>query len=221
MEENETAVDPEAAAFADALEDLKRRGCMLLVASEDRSAASAACERLLGESESARGRGRLFVRAGGAGASADLVGRGDEARVVRYRADARSVTASQSGSGAGPAPPDQTVAGDLADLHEAIEEATAALENGYEPGHLRVCLDGLDALVADHDRDAVFRFLHVLSATVRERRAMFHVHLPAAYDDPTVRTLAPLFDAVIEARAGPQQRWHLRDPEITTEWLPL
>ena len=45
----------------------------------------------------------------------------------------------------------------------------------------------------------------------------------AAYgdDDETVQLVAPLFDAVIEVRGGNNQRWHLREPEITTDWLRL
>lgn len=214
--------DRQAAEFADALAELKQRGCLLLVAGPDDEAGDAACRRLLGDAVS-EPRRRLLVSAGRPDTRVgEQVAPTTPTRTISYATLARSASAAETGSELGV--PHREVVGDLGDLHAAIEEAVTALEpagRSFETSELRLCVAGADALVASEGEKAVFRFLHSLAGTLREHDAMGHVHLPAAYDGPTVQLVAPLFDAVIEVREGPQQRWHLRDADITTDWLHL
>jgi hypothetical protein len=53
---------------------------------------------------------------------------------------------------------------------------------------------------------------------------MAHYHLAAGRRDDVVVELAPAFDAVIELRIDddrPEQRWHVPDRDLHTDWLPL
>lgn len=216
-----------AAAFSEFLGELKRRGSMLLlVGPAQHTALSRACSRLLGESTETRR--PLFVRTGSSNCAHDAAGSlsvapGEAAREIRYRTATRSAAVAASGDGRLPA---RTVDGDLDDLLSEMQteiDAVRATAGELEPAELRVCVDSLDALLATHDDERVFRFLHGLSGSVRDAGAMCHVHLPADVDAEPVETLKPLFDAVVEIRAvgRPQQRWHVPDEGFTTGWLSL
>jgi hypothetical protein len=211
----ETAANGRATTFATALEDLKQRGSMLLVVGTGGNL-GAVCDKLRGDDGDRR---RLYLRTAGRSArpEADV---GVPSRTVQYGTDTRSASATaETGSGA----PDRVVASGLPDLHAAVDEAVGALEPdaGYGPGQLRVCVDGLETLFSRHDDARVFQFCHALRGRMRETRGMCHVHLPVAFDDDHVQVLSPLFDAVVEVRYGSEQRWHLTDPDLTTDWLPL
>lgn len=222
----------ETATFTRALASLKRRGSNLLVvgAGNDRTHADA-CRRLLGDDETDRR--RLFVFTDRSGCSVDdETTSGTGTRVVEYATRTRGAAAAQpsetAGSAAGPqAPGRREVVDDLPSLGRAVGEAVADFEDdtaGMAPAQLRLCVDSLRPLLDEHDEQAVFRFLHAMTGDVRAVRGMGHYHLPVAYDDATVRTLAPLFDAVVEIRsqgADAQQRWHLREAGVTTDWLGL
>lgn len=204
-----------AETFADALADLKRHGSMLLVVgSGDRASLAAACRRLRGDA--ADDRRHLYVRPDESALGPDA-GPGD--RVVAYSTAARSASATADPSDGRTA----LVEGGLAALETEIAAAIDTLrpEAGFEPSELRVCIGAADALLSAHDQERVFQFFHALGGRMHESRGMCHVHLPVAYDDEHVGTLSPLFDAVIEVRRGEEQRWHLQDPRLTTDWLPL
>ena len=207
--------DGRAASFADALDELKRRGSTLLVVGGPDPETDRACERLLGEP--AARRRHLYVRTA-TGGTRDV--EGVPSRTVTYGGAARSTAAA---SGGATEPTDAVVDGDLGDLQAAVDDAVDALRpaDGFEPAELRLCVDAADSLLASHDEARVFQFLHAVRGRMRETGGMGHVHLPVAFDDRHVHLLAPLFDAVIEVRAGGQQRWHLEDPDLTTDWLPL
>lgn len=115
---------------------------------------------------------------------------------------------------------------DLAVLGNAIGGGIAYFENaadGLDPAELRVCLDSLGPLVAQNDDRKLFRFLHAVTRDVRRVSGMGHYHLSVPHDDEAVAMLSPLFDAVVEVRTRTdhEQRWHLQDPEFTTDWLAL
>jgi len=222
-----TDAEAPAAAFSKFLGELKRRGSMLLlVGPAQHTALSRACTRLLGESTDTRR--PLFVRTGSMGCAHDPAGStpvapAESPRTIQYR------TATRSAAAAEPAADRQSgtaVDGDLDDLlsatHAEIERVRSA-SGGLDPAELRVCVDSLDALLATHDDERVFRFLHGLSGSVRDADAMCHVHLPTSVDAEPVETLKPVFDAVVEIRAvgRPQQRWHVPDEGFSTGWLSL
>lgn len=221
MQHGNGGSDRQAAEFADALANLKQRGCMLLVAGTDHDAADAACARLLGDAVS-EPRRRLLVAAGDGPERTTTAAAGSPTRTIAFRRMARSASAEDAGAPS--TTPTRSVVGDPGDVHEAIVDETAALEptdRPFEPSELRVCVDDGAELVATNGEEPVFRFCHALSGHLRDHRGMGHVHVSAPYDSETVARVEPLFDAVIEVREGPRQRWHLRDADISTDWLSL
>lgn len=227
-----------ASTFASALSELKRRGSMLLlVGPAQHTALSKACSRLLGDGPESRS--RVFVLTDRDPADHDGVrmagGQDPEtSRVVSYVTPVRSAVAVDAGGDAGPdlggvdpglRVPTRTVGDSLPELLRTVEAEIEALDDGagFEPSELRVCLDSLDVLLATHDEGAVEEFLDGLAGVVRSAGAMCHVHLPLDISADPVADIAPAFDATVEVRDGtqPQQRWHLRDADLTTDWLVL
>ena len=231
------------ARFRHRLAELKRNGCNILLVGTN--ALDAACERLLGES-SAGPRYRLFVTTDTSSASAhaklDSVQSGpyhDEAVIVNWDADVRGAAESNGryrGIGDEPSVRDSTgppfrevfvESDDLRELGTTVEETVESFEaesSGLSPAELRLCVDSVTPLVADYEYRDVRRFLLGLTETVERVDGMAHYHLPAEYDSETVENVEPLFDAVVEVRqteSEVEQRWHLDDPDITTDWLTL
>lgn len=239
------------ASFADALAEFKQRGSNLLVVGPPSDRARAAvCRRLLGDA-SAGTRRRLFVETDGTASCLDdfdgpitpettrLVTRPTQTRSART---AETAPAGSTESTAGPATPGDSTDADadagrvarrhvtepaLSTLACAVSEEIAAFTDGGDslaPAELRLCFDSLTPLVADTDPDDVRRFLHVVTNRVRSCRGMAHYHLAAARDDDVVADLRPAFDAVVELRVDenhPEQRWHVPDRDLHTDWLPL
>lgn len=226
MQPESGAESDDTLAFSRAMTVLKRRGSNILVVGQGGTDAHVeACSRLVGE---ARPRRRLFVFTDSAQGLERRLPPGEHdggsVRVVDCTSAVRSAAATAAASSG---PERETVAlADLAALGEAINDSIEEFERhsgGFEPAELRVCVDSLRPLLAEHGDREVFRFLHALTDRVREARGMGHFHVPVARDEETARLLEPLFDAVVEVRAGPtpEQRWHLRSRNITTDWLPL
>jgi hypothetical protein len=171
----------------------------------------------------------------------------DEAMVVNWDADVRGATADSADRYRGiddepgvrdaTDPPFREVFvenGDLGELGTAVEETVESFEDesgGLSPAELRLCLDSVTPLVAEYEYRDVRRFLLRLTETVERVDGMAHYHMPAEYDSETVENVEPLFDAVVEVRrtdgevgqedAEVEQRWHLGEPDLTTDWLPL
>lgn len=227
-----------AAQFRHRLADLKRNGSnILLVGAEG---LDAACVRLLGESSAGR-RYRLFVTtdAGPATVRTKLGGiesgqADEEAVVVDWPADVRGSAAGVARStGDRPSADDRSIrrlrveSGDLRELGETVEAAVERFDpgaEGFSPAELRLCFDSLTPLIADYEDRDVRRFLLGMTETVERFDGMAHYHLPVGYDSAAVASVEALFDAVVEVRYGEdglEQRWHLADPDIATDWLPL
>ncbi len=218
-----------AAIFTRALAGLKRRGSGLLLVGPQ-PAMQQACQRFLGESQT-EPRQRLFVRTDGDCHHAREVSAGEPSasstKVIERTTHTRSATTVPT-INHGDEPETTTVTSDsLPGLGIAISEAIEGFERErgeLESGELRVCFDSLVPLLEDFGDEAVFRFLHILTARIRHVNGMAHFHLPAEMDSKIVRTLAPVFDAVVEVRTAggePQQRWQLVQQDVTTDWLSL
>ena len=117
--------------------------------------------------------------------------------------------------------------GNLPMLGARISEAIRDIDdsaNGLAPAELRLCLDSLESLVSEFDRESVFRFLHILIGRLRSVRGMGHFHLPVERESEVVSVFAELFDATVELRLGGdglQQRWHLHEADLTSNWLSV
>lgn len=86
---------------------------------------------------------------------------------------------------------------DLTTLGLRISEQLSAWESSdVQPV---VCFHSLSALLHETELSRVFRFLHILTGRFSVGGAVSHFHLdPQAHDDKTIKTLRPLFDAVLE-----------------------
>lgn len=215
----------DAGAFSSELAALKRRGCNVLVAGEaGRVASRAACGQLLGD-EAATRRRRVVVTTGASpGLERRLAGSpAEHTTVVRRRASARGAVADRPDDS--PAAPSVTVVDE--DLDVLGRAALLAIDEhavpDLEPAALRLCVDGLGPLLADHDVARVREFVEALVDRVADANGMGHVHLRVAFDHETVAALRPLFDVAVELRPGdpPEQRWHLDTADLVTDWLPL
>lgn len=228
-------------SFADALDEFKRRGSNLLVVGppSDR-ARSAICRRLLGDA-SAGTRRRLFVETDGTASCLDdcdgpitpettrLVTRTTPTRSAAATVDATATpTPTESPNAAGGGVARRHVAErELATLACALNEEIGVFTDHtdeLDPAELRLCFDSLTPLVAGNDTVAVRRFLHTITGRVRSCQGMAHYHLAAGRRDDVVVELAPAFDAVVELRIDddrPEQRWHVPDRDLHTDWLPL
>lgn len=224
--------DTERREFVERLRELKQDGSSLLVVGNIPDAAAArACHWMLGDATSADRR-RLFVSTDWTlpGISDRLSTpseqlRPDATTLITWSADERSAAATPPQPTRTEVAPVHVESERLAELGIAISEEIETFEaiaGELAPSELRVCFDSLTALLADYETDEIFRFLHVLIGRICSVRAMAHFHLPLEYDSDPVQRLAPLFDAVIELRVVDdrvQQRWHLRDEQIRSQWL--
>lgn len=211
--------------FADALDDLKSSGCMLLVVeSSGDDASTAGCDRMLGATEY-EDRRRLFVQTDAA-ASSRLAAAGrdpdTEERVVRYETTARGAVAADEGT----APESSAAtATDLASLADDAEDGVGDLApgTGFSPGQLRVCVDAVGDMFADADTAAVVNFVDRLGDLVTDHDGMGHVHVDRHVPSIAAEALLPQFDAVVELADddAPRHRWHIPAESMSTEWLEL
>ena len=206
--------------FTQALAALKRHGSgLLVVGAAAQETHLAACRRLLGKG-SDRTRRRLVVLTDGVPGAADRTD-DESVRVIDRRPATRGSTATASSAGDGPS--------DLATLEREVVAAVESIEReagGLEPAELRVCLDSLRTLVDRHDPEEVERFLDGVLEAVRDVDGMCHVHFPVERDGEAARRFADLFDATVEVQlpAGSrhvEQRWHLHDADVSTDWVSL
>ncbi|WP_158055593.1 DUF7504 family protein [Halorussus halophilus] len=228
----ESHTEQEHHEFASALSQLKQRGASLLVVGNlpDQEYARA-CSNLLGDTTAAQRR-RLFVTTDNDLPSiTDRLPSHDQltpetARLVTWTAQERSAAvASQTDHRQ--IPEVQVPGNQLSGLGITISEEIAEFESiadGLAPAELRVCFDSLEALLSEYPHEDVFRFLHVLIGRIRSVNAMGHFHLPIDRTSEEVQVFADLFDIVLELRVAHnevQQRFHLQDAEITSDWLWL
>lgn len=219
--------------FDRALEDLDRAGSSLLVVGtvpDDRFSEVSAS--LLGD-PSAGPRRQLFVTTE------------DGVNQVRSRLPDQSVIPTRQGvrviaisdmnrssirvesSGSEPLPTNRVDGDDIDGLAQTILQTIEEFDRlaaGLQPSELRVSVAPLASLIDRHGQETVFRMIHVLNHLIREKEGMAHFHLPVQRESGIVRMFQSLFDAVIELRLQQgrlEQRWHLQDPETSSDWLPV
>lgn len=217
-----------ATAFARTLSRLKRNGCNLLVVGNGHEPTRTnACRRLLG-CEGGEPRRRLVVAADSSAAAArdrlpaaSTTPSGERDTIIDWETPTRSgaAVAEPRPSGTRTVP---IAADDLAGLGIEIHETVA--DDEHEPAQLRLCFDSLTPLIARFDHETVFRFLHLVTGLIGRARGMGHYHLPVGRNAEATRTVAPLFDAIVELRTEggrPEQRWHVPDEDLVTGWLAV
>jgi len=210
----------EGTEFSQALADLKRDGCnVLVVGSASEQADRGVCRRLLGDAGEDT-RCRLFVFTGSVDPGkrgSDGTAAGDKV-ILQRDADATDGTPNWAS-----AVDDRMLSALCREFVAAVDEF-AADRDGLDPGELRVCVDSLVPLLNDYASENVFRLLHMVTARVREADGMGHFHLPVNRDADAVNLLEPLFDAVVEVRVADgrsEHRWQLLESGVSSDWIGL
>jgi len=221
--------DASPPTFAEALDQLKAHGCLVLVVGPiGDDAKYAGCRRLLGD-DNTKSRRRLFIEtstngipARGAGPNCSHGGPAN-AHTLTYETSARGAAATASDS----SNPTQhvSVEGTLDDLLEAADASMESLADadGFDPAELRVCVDDLDAMIANDADIDVVEFLRDLRALVLEHNGMCHAHLSRNVPGAPIDAIVHYFDAIVEVDSSnvPRQRWTIRHTGIKTDWLEL
>jgi hypothetical protein len=216
---------PESTAFAQTLTELKQEGCdLLVVGTATRETHAAASQHLLGGTAEPRRRLFVFTADADVRMSPPADPDPDTVRAV-IQGDETSLPSGW---------PTDTVVGTvdsepepLAPLATAVSDAIDGFEataGGLDPAELRVCFDSVGSLFRSYDPENVFRVLHLVTSRVRQVNGMAHFHLRLARDAERVSLLEPMFDATVELRVRDgvdQQRWHLRNCEVTSEWMTV
>lgn len=231
---HDDAGDGDRGAFADSLARIKRDGGNLLVTGEiPGSVHRQACGPLLGSTDGPPRR-RVIAAVGDGSDVDDRLPPGasrDPANLVvvesnhLVRGDA-AVDSGEAAAGPGDRPTvRRTTERDLQMLGETIETAIddlASSAGGFSPAELRVCVDGLAPLFAEHGRGDVVAFCHLLTKRIADEGGMGHFHASLPDDDALVAALEPLFDVVVELEVvdgTPHQRWRTGDED--SGWIPL
>jgi len=213
------------------LTTLKRRGSnLLVVGAVAADIHQRACHRFLGD-ETFAPRQRIAVLTGThhTGIEQYLTGPHSPAastRIINYAPDARATSAEASLN------EESTVATEaepenLPELKTTVAESIADIQDhnkNLSPAELRVCVDSLLPLIDGNGREAVVRLVYPLAQRIRAAQGMGHFHLPIDPELAVVEEFEPMFEAMIELRMDqgvPEQRWHLRDADVMSEWLPL
>lgn len=98
-------------------------------------------------------------------------------------------------------------AGDLTRLGIAITDTLSEWDD--DGNQVVACFHSLTPLLQYVDVRRLFRFLHVLVGRLAQGGAVAHFHMdPTAHEEETLRTLEPLFDAVVER--GEDGEWVVR-----------
>lgn len=217
-----------SAEFGTALSRLKQRGSTLLVVGNVAPEVhQLACRHLMGDPSMHRQ--RLYVTTDGSGTDARSAITDDSHHrdyVVDYVTQFRSATDCRL-SNSGSASVSHTTARDPSSLVAQIIGTIRSIERAAEPladGELRVCVDSLSTFIDSNERDVSLRLVRYTGIATQRRSGMVHVHLPIARDAELTTLFEPLVDAIVELRVAegtPQQRWHLTDPSITSNWTDL
>jgi hypothetical protein len=225
--------DDDGASFAHALATLKEQGsALLVVGSVPEEMFADASATMLGDPSADPPRRRLVVTPDPNRSSAVRRLRetgplsSEYARLVTRGGDARSATATQQSLDQA-RPRTHMIDGSIRDLGITLGEVIEEFDlfaGGLDPAEFRMAFDCLPTLLSSYGRETAFRFLHVVAAQARAVSGLVHFRLPRELDSELVRLFRPLFDATVELRidgGGLDQRWHFRDRDLTSDWLPL
>lgn len=226
--------EDEGVSFAHALATLKERGsALLVVGSVPEEMFVEASATMLGDPSADPPRRRLVVTPDSSRESAvDRLRRtgplsSEYARLVTRGESARSAAAADATDLDTLSPRTHVIDGSLSDLGSTIDDVVEEFDlfaGGLEPAEFRMAFDCLPTLLSVHDRETVFQFLHLVVAQTRQASGLVHFRLPQDVDSETVRLFEPLFDAMVELGIDGDeliQRWHFRDRDLTSDWLPL
>ncbi|AZH26135.1 DUF7504 family protein [Haloplanus aerogenes] len=225
--------DDDGVSFAHALATLKEQGsALLVVGSVPEEMFADASATMLGDPSADPPRRRLVVAPEPNRSSAIRRLRetgplsSEYARLVTRGEEARSAAAASR-------PLDQitprthVIDGSIRDLGTTVAEVIEEFDlfaGGLDAAEFRMAFDCLPTMLSAYGRETAFRFVHVMVAQARAVSGLVHFRLPRDMDSELVRLFQPLFDATVELRIDGgelNQRWHFRDRDLTSDWLPL
>jgi len=225
--------DDDGVSFAHALATLKEQGsALLVVGSVPEEMFADASATMLGDPSADPPRRRLVVTSepNGSQALERLRETGplssEYARLVTRGKEARSASAASQPLDRA-RPRTHVTDGSISNLGITIAEVIEEFDlfaGGLDPAEFRMAFDCLPTLLSTYDREVVFRFVHAVVAQAREVSGLVHFRLPRELDTELVGLFRPLFDATVELRIDGDsldQRWHFRDRDLTSDWLPL
>lgn len=228
--------------FAAALSRLKQHGSALLVVGNvTQEVHQLACRQLMGDLSMHRQ--RLFVTTDGSSTDVRSAIAGETRHrnhVIEYSTNCRSAAESGPEYTRNEATMDFGINADLdaeaasytsvtslSDLTAAIVHNIQDIEREAEPlaqGELRVCIDSLSPLIESNHREVLLRLVRYTAIVTQRRQGIVHAHLPVSPDTELAYLFEPLVDAVVELRiadGSPQQRWHLIDNQMISDWTEL
>lgn len=217
------SIDP--TEFSRILASLKRQGCsVLLVGKPGRTTSRPVCRQLLGEPTMPHRR-RILVQTGPSDPNRGVAGDwpGAYTTVIKQSSTTRGIIDDRV-SDDQPASVAIVDDSDLSALRREVTDTIATyVTSGLDPATLRVCLDGIDPLLTTHDRTDVVDFVEGVFERITAEAGLGHAHLNLGMEHTIVRAVRPVFDVIVEVRAGnpPEQRWHLDDADMVTAWLPV
>lgn len=230
---NYAAGDEIGRDFTATLEELKHKGCSLLVTGDvDGRTRAKQTRRLFGDPTIDRERvlvltnpaRRQYIDTLPAGMSPDH----PSVHLLNYREPRASDDEPDSEASVSSPPASETAVDGLGGLQDTISDTITGIQSHttfLAAGALRLGLTDLSVLLELYGIDATKTFVQATGAEVRDRRGMGFCHLSVPSDDPIVRSLLPFFDIHIELRepaANPVcHRWHLCAYELSSAWLPL
>ncbi|MFD1512657.1 DUF7504 family protein [Halomarina rubra] len=228
---DDTSVVTDDSRFGEALRDLKRRGCSLLVTGEVPFETRAAMSRRLFGTPDER-RYRLLGVTNTVGLPVDrylpsgVAPAGDDVTVVDFADELRGATASESPTSATPRPTVRTDDVDrLATLRTSMTSAIDRIGDRVGPfvaGELRVGVASLRGPFEDGGDHARATIEHLVEDVVGHR-GMVHCHLLGG--TAAVADLTDAFDVRIELRdrgtGVPEHRWVVPDRSVQTQWVAL
>ncbi|WP_458208330.1 DUF7504 family protein [Haladaptatus sp. NG-SE-30] len=212
------AVDEVAYEFTRELQQLKRRGCnLLLVGSVPDSVLSTACRKFFGDPEERRYRVAVL-----SGTNRTAIGeRLSTSGAPKTTTVITHATEVSSDSPVSSVHVDESVP----ELAGAISETITSFQTdgGLRSGELRLGLDSLETLFTRYEQTAVEQFLDNVTGQVRGANGMGHFVLPREYDHELVADVSTVFDGIVEYQVGDggQERWHIPDRDLRSPWLPL
>jgi hypothetical protein len=224
--------DDEGISFAHALATLKEQGsALLVVGSVPEEMFAQASATMLGAPDAEPPRRRLVVtpksnRERGVRRLRETGPLSAEyARLITGGERARSAAAGRSLDEVSPRT--HVVDGSVGDLGTTITDVIEEFElfaGELAPAEFRMAFDCLPTLLATYGRETAFRFVHAVVSQSRAAAGLVHVGLPRDVTAEVVRLFQPLFDATVELRidgGSLDQRWHFRDRDLTSDWLPV
>lgn len=97
--------------------------------------------------------------------------------------------------------------------------------NEFVPGEIRVGVLTLSVIVEEYGRTATKTFLSLFGQRIQNHHGLLHCHLPIESESTTATALASTVDIHIRLRdqngSPPEQRWHLRETDCYSKWIPL